>query len=100
EGSLSTVHSNSPRDTLSRIETMYLMSGTTLPTRSIREQVSSAIQLIVHQARLRDGSRRITNVSEITGMDGDVIVMQDIFIFDQKGVGSDGTVLGQHRATG
>lgn len=100
DGSLSTVHSNSPRDTLSRIETMVLMSGTTLPARSIREQVSSAVHLIVHQARLRDGSRRITNISEIVGMDGDVIVLQDIFVWDQSGLDPHGAVVGQHRATG
>ncbi|HEY3267586.1 MAG TPA: CpaF family protein [Armatimonadota bacterium] len=100
DGSISTAHSNAPRDTLSRLETMVLMSGTTLPARSIREQVSSAIDLIVHQSRLRDGSRRITNVTEIVGMDGDIVVLQDIFTFEQSGVDPDGNVLGQHRGTG
>jgi pilus assembly protein CpaF len=100
DGSLSTAHSNSPRDTLSRLETMVLMSGTTLPTRAIREQISSAINLIVHQARMRDGVRRITNIAEITGMDGDVIVMQDIFVFEQTGMDPEGRVVGRFRATG
>lgn len=82
DGSLSTVHSNSPRDGLSRIETMVLMAGMDLPVRVIREQVVSAIQLVVHQARMRDGSRHITQISEITGLEGDTILMQDLFAFD------------------
>ncbi len=100
DGSLSTAHSNSPRDTLSRLETMVLMSGTTLPSRAIREQISSAIDLIVHEARLRDGTRRLTNVTELVGMDGDVIVMQDLFVWEQHGLDNDGRVLGRHVATG
>jgi pilus assembly protein CpaF len=82
EGSLSTVHSNGPRDTLSRLETMVLMAGIDLPSRAIREQVASAIDVIVHLSRLRDGSRRITHVTEVVGMEGDTITTQDIFTFD------------------
>ena len=82
DGSISTVHSNSPRDVLARLETMCLMAGMDLPVRAIREQVASAIQLIVHQSRLKDGTRRITHVTEVVGMEGDVITLQDLFLFD------------------
>jgi pilus assembly protein CpaF len=82
DGSISTVHSNSPRDSLSRLETITLMAGMDLSPRSIREQISSAIQLIVHQSRLKDGSRRITHVTEVAGMESDIITLQDIFVFD------------------
>jgi pilus assembly protein CpaF len=82
DGSICTVHSNSPRDTLSRVETMVLMAGVDLPVRAIREQVSSAIDLIVHQSRFKDGSRRVTHVTEVVGMEGDTITLQDIFVFD------------------
>ena len=85
DGSLTTIHSNGPRDTLRRIETMVLMAGMDLPLRAIREQVASALDMVVHEARLRDGSRRIVNISEVQGMEGDVIVMQDIFVFKQTG---------------
>ena len=84
DGSLSTVHANTPRDALSRIETMVLMAGMDLPVRVIREQVVSAIQLVVQQARLRDGSRHIVQISEITGLEGDTVLMQDLFAFDYK----------------
>ena len=100
DGSISTAHSNSPRDTLARLETMVLMSGTTLPSRSIREQVCSAITLIVHQARMRDGTRKVTNVTELVGMDSDVIILQDIFTFEQAGTDADGNVCGRHQPTG
>ena len=100
DGSLSTLHSNSPRDALSRLETMTLMAGTDLPSRAIRDQIAAAMNLIIHQARLRDGSRKITHVSEIQGMEGDVIVLQDIFIFDQHGVDTDAHVVGEHKPTG
>jgi pilus assembly protein CpaF len=100
DGSLSTAHTNSPRDTLSRLETMVLMAGMELPTRAIREQIASAIHLIVHQSRLRDGTRRITHITEVQGMEGDLIVLQDIFVFDQQGVDSDGKVIGRSIATG
>jgi len=100
EGSLSTVHSNSPRDTISRLETLCLMSGLDLPIRVISKQIASAIQLIVQQARLSDGSRRITHITEVQGMEGDTILLQDIFIYEQKGRDSEGKVIGRHRATG
>ncbi len=100
DGSLSTAHTNSPRDTLSRLETMVLMAGTELPSRAVREQITAAINLIIHQNRLRDGSRKITHITEIQGMEGDVIVTQDIFLFNQKGVDKDGKVIGAHEATG
>jgi pilus assembly protein CpaF len=102
EGSLSTVHANSPRDALARLETMVLMAGIDLPTRAIREQVASAVDLIVHVARLRDGSRRVTDITEIEGMEGDVITLQDLFRFDY-GAGIDaatGRFLGQCVPTG
>ena len=100
EGSLSTVHSNTPRDTISRLETLCLMSGLDLPIRVISKQISSAVNLIVQQARLSDGSRKVTHITEVQGMEGDTLLLQDIFIFEQKGRSSDGKVIGKHRATG
>ena len=101
DGSICTVHSNGPRDTLARIETMVLMAGMDLPIRAIREQVASAVDLIVHQSRLRDGSRRITHVTEVERMEGDVITLQDIFVYDHSmGFDEDGKSLGRLRATG
>jgi pilus assembly protein CpaF len=101
EGSLTTIHSNSPRDTLSRVETMTLMAGFDLPLRVIREQMSSAIDLVVHLARLRDGTRRVTHVAEVQHMEGDVIIMQDLFLFDYSmGVDEHGTHLGTLKMTG
>jgi pilus assembly protein CpaF len=100
DGSLSTAHTNSPRDTISRLETMTLMAGTELPSRAIREQIASALNLIVHQSRLRDGSRKITHITEVQGMEGDVVVLQDIFIFQQEGIDGEGTIHGRHRPTG
>jgi len=99
DGSLTTCHSNGPRDTLARIETMCLMAGMDLPLRAIREQVSSALNLIVHQSRMRDGTRKIVNVTEVQGMEGDVIVLSDIFMFEQTGV-EDGKVIGRLKPTG
>jgi len=99
DGSLTTLHSNSPRDTLARLETMVLMAGMELPVRAIREQIASAVNLIVHQARLRDGSRKIVSITEVQGMEGDVIVLQDIFLFEQTGV-KDGKIVGEFKATG
>src|SRR3990170_4829225 len=99
EGSMTTAHSNSPRDTLSRIETMTLMAGMDLPTRAIREQISSALQLVVHLERLRDGTRKVTHIAEIQGMEGDVITMTDIFVFEQTGL-ENGRVIGRLRPTG
>jgi pilus assembly protein CpaF len=101
DGSICTVHANSPRDTLARIETMVLMAGVDLPVRAIREQVSSAIDLVVQQARFKDGSRRITHLSEVVGMEGDVITMQDIYRFDfGAGYDADGTPKGHLVTTG
>jgi pilus assembly protein CpaF len=100
DGSLTTVHANSPTDALSRLETMVLMAGTDLPSRAIREQVGSAIHLLCHQMRLRDGTRKITNISEVLGFDGDRVKVQDIFVFKQTGVDQDGRVLGYLTPTG
>jgi pilus assembly protein CpaF len=101
EGSITTVHSNSPRDTLSRLETMVLMAGLDLPERAIREQMASAVDLIIHQSRLKDGTRRITHITEVAGMEGDIITLQDVFTFDfHAGVDADGTYRGTLRGTG
>jgi pilus assembly protein CpaF len=100
DGSLTTGHANSPRDMISRLETMVLMAGMELPVKAIREQISSALDLIVHQSRLRDGSRRITRITEVLGMEGEMVVLQDLFVFDQTGLDSKGKVAGRHRATG
>ena len=100
EGSLTTVHANSPRDALARLETMILFSGTNLPNRAMREQISSALDLIIQVSRLSDGSRRVVSVTEITAMEGDVITAQEIFRFRRRGVAADGTVVGQFEATG
>ena len=99
DGSMTTIHSNSPRDTLRRIETMVLMAGLELPLRAIREQVSSAIELIVHMERMRDGTRKVVHVAEVQGMEGDTILMQDLFLFDQTGV-QNGRVIGSLKSTG
>jgi len=99
DGFLTTAHSNSPRDTLSRLETMCLMAGMDLPVRAIREQIASALDLIIHTSRFRDGSRKVVNITEVQGMEGDVIVMQDIFIFEQTGI-EGGKIIGQLRPTG
>ena len=101
DGSITTVHSNTPRDTLARIETMTLMAGFDLPVRAIREQMASALDLIVHISRLRDGTRRITHVTEVQGMEGDVITLQDVFLFDYgMGVDEHGRFRGHLKATG
>ncbi|MBI4940175.1 MAG: CpaF family protein [Actinobacteria bacterium] len=101
DGSICTVHANSPRDVVSRVETMVLMAGMDLPMRAVREQIAGAVDLIVHQARVRDGSRRITHVTEVVGMEGEVITLQNIFVFDHsRGVDEHGRVLGELRATG
>ena len=99
DGSLTTLHANSPRDMLARLETMVLMAGMDLPHRAIREQVSSAIDLVVHQERMRDGTRKIVSISEIQGMEGDVITMSEIFRFEQTGL-ENGRVIGRLRPTG
>lgn len=100
EGSLTTVHANSPRDVISRLETMVLMSGMELPVKAIRDQVSAAIDLIVQQARFRDGSRKIISITEVVGMEGDMITLQDIFVFKPEGLDSSGKIRGRHVATG
>lgn len=100
DGSLTTAHANSPRDLLSRLETMVLMAGMELPVRAIREQVASALDLIVHQARLRDGSRRITHITEVIGMEGDIITLQDIYKYDSQGFDDRGRLKGQFSASG
>jgi pilus assembly protein CpaF len=100
DGSLTTIHANSPRDALARLETMISMANMNLPEKSMRQQIASAIQIVVQQARLSDGSRKVTSISEITGMEGDVITMQEIFTFEKIGVREDGRVIGRFRATG
>jgi len=100
DGSLTTVHANTPRDALTRIETMIAMGGTTLPDKAMRQQIASAIHLVVQQTRLADGTRKVTSISEITGMEGDVITMQEIFVFEKAGLNKDGKVVGRFRATG
>jgi len=100
DGSLSTVHANTPRDAISRMETMSLMSGLDLPVKVLSKQIASAVNLIVQQARLSDGARKITYVTEVQGMEGDTILLQDIFVWEQKGVDSDGKAIGEMRPTG
>jgi len=100
DGSLTTVHANSPRDTLSRLETLVLMAGMDLPLKVVRQQISSAIDLIVQQARLKDGSRKVTAITEVVGMEGDTVVMTDVFKFEQTGIGPGGKILGELRPTG
>jgi pilus assembly protein CpaF len=100
DGSLTTIHANSPRDSLNRLETLVLMAGAELPSRAIREQISSAINVIVQQSRLRDGTRKIIAVSEVLGLHGDQVKVQDIFVFKQTGVSEDGKVQGYFTATG
>ncbi|PKM76267.1 MAG: type II secretion system protein E [Firmicutes bacterium HGW-Firmicutes-15] len=100
DGSLTTGHSNSPRDMISRLETMVLMAGIDLPIRAIREQICSAIDIIVQQSRLQDGTRKITHITEVLGMEGDIITLQNVFIFDKTGINEQGKVQGKHRATG
>ena len=100
DGSLTTVHANSPRDVVSRLETMVLMSGMELPSRAIREQIASAIDIIIHESRLADGSRKVTAITEVTGMEGQQIVMQDLFTFRQTGLDANGKILGEFKPTG
>src|ERR1700754_4776242 len=100
DGSLTTIHANSPRDALSRIETMIQMTGMRLSDRAMRQQIASALDLVVQAARLSDGSRRVTSISEITGMEGETITMQEIFMYERSGVDKDGQVLGRFRPTG
>jgi pilus assembly protein CpaF len=100
DGSLTTVHANTPRDVISRMETLVLMSGMDLPIRAIREQITAAVDLIIHEARLSDGSRRVVNVTEVVGSEGERTTMQDIFVFEQKGLNAEGKVIGRFTPTG
>jgi pilus assembly protein CpaF len=100
DGSLTTVHANTPRDALSRLETMIAMANVNLPDKAMRQQIAAAIQIVVQQARMSDGTRKVTSVSEITGMEGDIITMQEIFRFDKVGLGPEGRVIGRFFATG
>jgi len=100
DGSLTTVHANTPRDALTRVETMIAMGATSLPDKAMRQQIASAIQIVMQQTRLSDGTRKVTSISEITGMEGDIITMQEIFVFEKAGVSQEGKVLGRFRATG
>ena len=100
DGSLTTLHANAPRDAVSRLETMCLMAGLDFPLKVVREQIASAVELIVQQTRLRDGTRRVTQVTEVAGMEGDTVVLQDIFKFTEEGIDANNKVLGTMRATG
>ena len=100
DGSLTTLHANTPRDALARLETMISMAGLNLPEKGMRQQIASAINVVVQVGRLTDGQRKIVSISEISGMEGDVITMQDIFVFEREGIGGQGQVIGQFRATG
>jgi pilus assembly protein CpaF len=100
DGSLTTLHANTPRDAISRLETLTLMAGFDLPIRVIREQIASAVDLIIQQTRLRDGSRKVTSICEVIGMEGDTVVMTEIFRFAESGVDSNGHVIGEFEPTG
>lgn len=100
DGSLTTIHSNSPRDSLTRLESMILMTGVNLPESAMRFMVSSALDVVIQSSRMTDGSRKITSVAEIVGMEGDVITLQEIFVFERQGIDKDGKVIGRHRPTG
>ncbi len=100
DGSMGTVHANSPREALSRLESMIMMGGYALPSRTIREMICSSIDVVVHGQRLRDGSRRITHITEVVGMEGDVIITQDLFVFEISGEDANGNIIGKHKSTG
>ncbi len=100
DGSFSTVHANSTRDALARLETMILLSGISLPVRAMRDYIASALDVVIHLSRLSDGSRKILRLTEVVGMEEDVVTTQDIFVFEQEGIDKDGKVVGYHRATG
>jgi pilus assembly protein CpaF len=100
DGSLTTIHANNPRDAIARLETMSLMAEINLPDKAIRQQIASAVSVIVQVARLSDGSRRVTQISEVTGVGDDMVMLQDIFVFDRLGIGPNNRVLGRFRATG
>jgi len=100
DGSMGTIHANSPRESLSRLESMITMGGFNLPSKTIREMIAGSIDVVIQAARLRDGSRKITHVTEVLGMEGDVIITQDIFLYEIKGEDEDGNIVGQHNSTG
>lgn len=100
DGSMGTLHANSPREALSRLRSMITMGGYSLPSRTIREMIVASVDVIVQAARLRDGSRRITHITEVMGMEGDVIITQDIFLYDMDGEDEAGRIKGRHRSTG
>jgi pilus assembly protein CpaF len=100
DGSLTTVHANAPRDAVSRLEVMVSLANSNMKLESIRQQISSAVNLFVQAARLSDGSRRVTNITEVTGMEGEVVTIQDIFVFEKRGLSPEGKVLGRFAATG
>jgi pilus assembly protein CpaF len=97
---MTTLHANNPREALSRLESMITMGGFSLPSRTIREMICASVDVVIQSARLRDGSRKITHVTEVMGMEGDVIVTQDIFLYDMEGEDAKGNIIGRHRATG
>jgi len=100
DGSLTTVHANSPRDAISRLEVMVSLANANMQMVSVRQQIASAVQVLVQAARLSDGSRRVVNITEVTGMEGDMVTLQDIFVFEKRGVSAEGKVLGRFSATG
>jgi pilus assembly protein CpaF len=100
DGSLTTAHANTPRDLMSRLETMVLMSGMEIPVKAIREQISSALNIVVQQSRMKDGSRKIVNITEVVGMEGDTITLQDLFVYRIEGMDSSGKLKGSFASTG
>jgi pilus assembly protein CpaF len=100
DGSLTTIHANSPRDAISRLEVMVSLANANMQLVSIRQQIASAVQVLVQAARLSDGSRRVINITEVTGMEGEIVTLQDIFVFEKRGVSPEGKVLGRFAATG
>ncbi|MGO9798910.1 MAG: ATPase, T2SS/T4P/T4SS family, partial [Candidatus Binatus sp.] len=100
DGSIATIHANTPRDSVGRLEMMMLLSGVSIPQRAMRQQIASALNIIVHVSRLPDGSRKVMRISEISGMEGEMVMMQDLFEFKRTGIGPGGEVLGQFLATG
>jgi len=100
DGSMGTLHANNPREALSRLESMITMGGFSLPSRTIREMITASVDVVIQVARLRDGTRKITHITEVMGMEGDVIITQDLFVFDMTGEDAQGNILGRHRSTG
>jgi pilus assembly protein CpaF len=100
DGSMGTIHANNPREAVSRVENMIAMGGFNLPAKTVREQISSAVHVIVQAARLRDGSRKITHVTEVVGMEGDVVTLQDLLVYEIQGEDENGKLIGEHKATG